>query len=148
MVQEYLMFNECIWGRIIVSWKYFCFQVFVDYISFRFYVKYIWKKCYKNILGAFFWAPIPLKRYQNTSGCGTVKWKPQQLVSELLDSIYRGNPKTAGVYLEISYLDCLTTKKLQVFSTIFPKFHQNPRIFQDSFKIPELSGTSGNHVKC
>ena len=26
----------------------------MDYISFSFYVKYIWKKCYKNFLGAFF----------------------------------------------------------------------------------------------
>ena len=39
-------------------------------------MKYIWKKCYKNFLGAFFWgaffwAPIPFKQYQNTSGCGT-----------------------------------------------------------------------------
>ena len=26
-------------------------QVFVDYISFRFYMKYIWKKYYKNFFG-------------------------------------------------------------------------------------------------
>ena len=24
-----------------------------------------------TFLGAFFWAPIPFKRYQNRSGCGT-----------------------------------------------------------------------------
>ena len=30
-------------------------------------MKYIWKKSCKNFLGTFFWAPIPLKRYQNTS---------------------------------------------------------------------------------
>ena len=28
-------------------------------------------KCDKNFLGAFFWAAIAFKRYQNTSGCGT-----------------------------------------------------------------------------
>ena len=53
------------------SWKDFCFYVFVDYISFRFYVKYIWKKCYKNVFRCIFLAPIPFKRYQNTSGCST-----------------------------------------------------------------------------
>ena len=49
---------------ICVSWKGFLFLSNVDYISFSFYVKYIWKKCYKNFLGAFFWAPIPFKRFK------------------------------------------------------------------------------------
>ena len=44
----------------------------IDYISFSFYVKYIWKRCYKNFFGTFFWVPIPFKWYQNTSECGTV----------------------------------------------------------------------------
>ena len=41
-------------------------------------MKYIWK----NI----FWAPIPFKRYQNTSGCSTVLYlviEIQQLVLEI-----------------------------------------------------------------
>ena len=63
---------------IWVSWKNnFCW-VFADYVSFRFYVKHIWK----NI----FWAPIPFKRYQNTSGCSTVLYlvvEIQQLVLEI-----------------------------------------------------------------
>ena len=29
------------------------------------------EKVVQEILGALFWAPIPFKRYQNTSGCGT-----------------------------------------------------------------------------
>ena len=63
---------------IWVSWKNnFCW-VFADHVSFRFYVKHIWK----NI----FWAPIPFKRYQNTSGCSTVLYlvvEIQQLVLEI-----------------------------------------------------------------
>ena len=47
--------------NICVSWKNFCFWVFLDYISFSFYVKYMWKKCYKNFFGRFFWVPIPCK---------------------------------------------------------------------------------------
>ena len=35
-------------GYLCLLKRFFCFQVFVDYISFSFYVKYIWKKCYKN----------------------------------------------------------------------------------------------------
>ena len=82
--------NNCSWvsknifcsmhlGKDIwVSWKNnFCW-VFADYVSFRFYVKHIWK----NI----FWAPIPFKRYQNTSGCSTVLYlvvEIQQLVLEI-----------------------------------------------------------------
>ena len=51
--------------------RFFIFKYLFLSISFSFYVKYICKKCYKNFLGAFFWAPIPFERYQNTSGCGT-----------------------------------------------------------------------------
>ena len=50
------MFNA-FWGRIFVSLERICFKVFVDYISFSFYVKYIWKKCDKNFFGCIFWAP-------------------------------------------------------------------------------------------
>ena len=64
-----------------------------------------------------------------------LKWKSQQLVSELLDSTYIGSPKYAGVYLEISLLDCLTTKKCQDF----------PGLFQNFRKIRGLSRTAGNH---
>ena len=43
-----------------------------------FHVVYMWNrygKCVpRTFLGRFFWVPIPLKRYQNTSGCSTV-WK-------------------------------------------------------------------------
>ena len=34
---------------ICISWK-----VYVDYISFSFYVKYLWKKCYKDFFGRIF----------------------------------------------------------------------------------------------
>ena len=35
-------------------------------------MKCIWKKCYNNFFAhIFLGAPIPFKRYQNTSGCGT-----------------------------------------------------------------------------
>ena len=59
-------------------------------------------------------------------------------VRELLDSTHGESPKNAGVYLEISFLDCLTTKKFQDFSRTFPKFQQNSRTFQD---FPGLVGT-------
>ena len=68
-----------------------------------------------------------------------LKWKSQLLVSELLHLTYRGNPKNASVYLEISLLDYLTTKKFQDFSRFFPKFQQNSRTVQDAFQIPGLS---------
>ena len=29
------------------------------------------KSVTRTFLGAFFWAPIPFRQYQNTSGCGT-----------------------------------------------------------------------------
>ena len=75
-----------------------------------------------------------------------------KIVSELLDSTYRGSLKNAGVYLEISLLDCLTIKKFQEFSKTFPKFQQNSRTFQDFPKLffkfqnfPGLSRTGGSH---
>ena len=49
--------------------------------------------------------------------------------------------KNAGAYLEISLLDCLTTKKFQDSFLTFPKFQQNSRAFQDSLQIPGLSRT-------
>ena len=49
--------------------------------------------------------------------------------------------KNVGVYLEISLLDCLTTKN----SRSFPKFQQNFSTFQGSFQIPRLSRTVENH---
>ena len=55
-------------------------------------------------------------------------------VSELEDSTFRESPKNAGVYLEISLLDCLTTKKFQDFSRTFQNFSKITglsRIFQD-----------------
>ena len=59
----------------------------------------------------------------------------------------------AGIYLEISLLDCLTTKIFEDFSRTFPKFQQNSkfqdflglfsnfRTFQDYFQISGLSRT-------
>ena len=60
---------QCIWRRILVSLeKIFIFSVFVDYILFSFYVKYICKKkITRTSLGTFFWVPMPFKRYQITS---------------------------------------------------------------------------------
>ena len=56
---------QCIWLRIFVSLeKIFVFK-YLQTISFSFYVKYIWEKCYKKFLGCIFCAPIPFKRYQN-----------------------------------------------------------------------------------
>ena len=43
---------HCIWRSIILSLEKIF--VFKNYISFRFYVKYIWKKCYKNFFGYIF----------------------------------------------------------------------------------------------
>ena len=54
-----------------------------------------------------------------------------KIASELLDSTYRGSLKNAGVYLEISLSDCLTTKEIQDFYRTFSKFQQNSRTFQD-----------------
>ena len=69
-----------------------------------------------------------------------LKWKSQQLVSELLDSTYIGSPKYAGVYLEISLLDCLTTKKFQDFPKISEKFEDFPGLFKFQ-DFPGLLGT-------
>ena len=62
------MFNAFEEGYLCLL-KRFSFVSIVDYISFSFYLKYIQKKGYTNFVGTFFWAPIPFKRYQNTSGC-------------------------------------------------------------------------------
>ena len=43
---------------ICISSRDFCFQVFVDYISFRFYMKYIWKKVLKELFGADFFGHL------------------------------------------------------------------------------------------
>ena len=69
-----------------------------------------------------------------------------KIASELLDSTYSGSLKNAGVYLEISLSDCLTTKEIQDFSRTFSKFQQKSRTFLDSFQIPGLSRTGENHV--
>ena len=61
-------------------------------------------------------------------------------VSELEDSTFRESPKNAGVYLEISLLDCLTTKKFQDFSGL-------SRTLFKYYDFPGLSRTGGNHVK-
>ena len=48
---------QCIWGRIFESLeKSFVSQVFVDYISFRFYVKHTWKNIF---LGAHTVQTVP-----------------------------------------------------------------------------------------
>ena len=57
-----------------------------------------------------------------------------EIVSELLDLTYRETLKNAGVHLEISLLDCLTTKKLKDFSKISAK----------SQGFPGLVGTMSN----
>ena len=44
---KYLMFNAFGEG-------YFCYEVYIDFIAFSFYVKQIWKKCYKNFLDMLF----------------------------------------------------------------------------------------------
>ena len=49
----------------------FCLKVFVDLISFTFYMKHAWKKCYNNFFGHISQAPILFKWYQKTSGYGT-----------------------------------------------------------------------------
>ena len=62
-------------------------------------------------------------------------------------------PKNAGVYLEISLLNCLTTKKIpglsQKFSKIAAKFQDFPRHSKTLFKFqdfPGLTRAGGNHV--
>ena len=61
---------ECILEGYLCLLKIFLFlSIFSDYISFSFYLKYIWKKCCKNVFGRHFGCPY--KRYQNTSGCDT-----------------------------------------------------------------------------
>ena len=60
-------------------------------------------------------------------------------VSELLDSTQGESPKNAGVYLEISFLDCLTTKKIP---GLFQDFSKISAKFLESFQIPGLSRTS------
>ena len=68
-----------------------------------------------------------------------IKWKSQQLISELLDSTYRGSPKSAGLYLEIVLLDCLITKKIPGFSRTFQDwwepYHLQMEFFKNSVKF-------------
>ena len=75
-----------------------------------------------------------------------LKWKLQQLISELLHSPYRRSPRNTGAYLEISLLNCLTTKKFHDCSRTFPKFQQNSRTFQDWWE-PCHSCVSSENVK-
>ena len=68
-----------------------------------------------------------------------LKRKSQQLISELLDSTYRGSPKSAGLYLEIVLLDCLITKKIPGFSRTFQDwwepYHLQMEFFKNSVKF-------------
>ena len=56
--------------HIWVFWKDFCF-LSIRRLYFIYVLRFIWKSVTRTFWGAFFWAPIPFKRYQNTSGCGT-----------------------------------------------------------------------------
>ena len=63
---------QCIWGRMFLSLE----NIFVfKYSQTKFQSVFAWNIFGKNIrkicLGAFLRAPIPFKRYQNTSGCDT-----------------------------------------------------------------------------
>ena len=71
-VQKYLMFNA--WGEgYLCLLKRFLFLTIRRLYSFSFYVKYIYKKGYKNFLAAFFGALILFKQYQNIYTL-TKKW--------------------------------------------------------------------------
>ena len=48
-----IFYVQDIWDRIFVPLENL-FKLFVDCISFSFYVKYKWRKCYKNFLGHIF----------------------------------------------------------------------------------------------
>ena len=51
---------------ICVSWKY------LFLIIRRLYLIWFLREIYmEKVLQEFFYAPIPFKQYQNTSGCGT-----------------------------------------------------------------------------
>ena len=43
-----------LWKDVCVSWNDFCFEVFIDMFHLNFFLKYIWKKCYKNFSGCIF----------------------------------------------------------------------------------------------
>ena len=45
--------------------------------------------CYKNFFGHIFWAPMPYKRYQNTSGCSTGYGPACPKFSEVTNCQYR-----------------------------------------------------------
>ena len=63
---------QYIWGRVFVSIA----KIFVFKYSYTiFLLVFTWniygKSVARTFFGAFFWAPIPFKRYQNTSAYGT-----------------------------------------------------------------------------
>ena len=77
-VQKYLMFNA--WGEgYLCLLKRFLFLTIRRLYSFSFYVKYIYKKGYKNFLAAFFGALILFKQYQNIYTL-TKKWSSNRYV--------------------------------------------------------------------
>ena len=88
--------------------------------------------------------------YIDITASNIPQMKIKAIISDLLDS-YRESPKNVGVNLEISLLDCLTTKKFQDFSRTFPKYFKifqkiskyqlNSRTCQDSLQILGLSRT-------
>ena len=68
-----------------------------------------------------------------------------KIVSELLDSTYRGSLKNAGIYLEISPFRLFDHKKIPGIFQDFPKisaeFQDFPGLSKTLFQIPELSRT-------
>ena len=63
---------RCIWGWIFVYLdKNFVFKYFWTIFHLVFMWNIHGKGVTRTFGGIFFWVPVPLKRYQNTSGCTT-----------------------------------------------------------------------------
>ena len=73
------------------------------------------------------------------------KWKSKQLVSELLDSTYRGSPKNAGVYLEISF-GLFDHKEIPGLSRTLFKFQDFPGLV-GTIIIMEHENNTGDYIK-
>ena len=72
-----------------------------------------------------------------------LKQKSKQLVTELLDSTYKGSLKNAGVYLEISLLDCLTTINSRTSQGLFQNFSKIPGLSRTLFIFQDFTGLLG-----
>ena len=122
MVQKYSMFSAFGKGYLCFLKKIFVFK-YSETVSFRFYAKYVWKKCCKKFFECIFWAHTPFKQYQNTSGCSTAYH--QWLLTLVIYQQYRMTRLLQTLLMdfwEISFYDSWPNGK------VYPQSSQNSSV--------------------